>query len=98
MASAYFLGRVPRAWTRCSSESKEVDFPAALSEEEARGPPSLPVATTSPGAVALLEILPEEYGFSEVCKCRCKEQKGYKGGEARALFQESPDRPPAHQM
>ena len=53
--------------------------PAALSEQEAQGTFSLPVATTSPGAVALLEILPEEYGFSEVCKCRCKEQKGYKG-------------------
>lgn len=49
-------------------------MPEALSKEAAQS--SLPVATTSPGAVSLLEILPEEYGFSEICKCRCREQKG----------------------
>lgn len=36
----------------------------------------LPVATSSPGAVSLLEMLPEVYGFSESCRCKCNEQKG----------------------
>lgn len=61
-------------------------MPAAFGKEEAQGMSSLPVATTSPGAVALLEILPEEYGFSEICKCRCKEQKGYKGEEENSFI------------
>lgn len=78
MTLPIFWGEHPSLSPKHSNESKEMIniFQKLSREEEAHEMSFSPVATKSPGAVSLLEILPEEYGFSEICKCRCKEQKG----------------------
>lgn len=38
----------------------------------------LPVATMIPGAESLVEIVPDKYGFSDICNWRWSEQKGWK--------------------
>lgn len=41
--------------------------------------PVVPVATMMPGAELLVEIVPDTYGFSDICSWRWSEQKGCRG-------------------
>ncbi len=46
----------------------------------------LPVATIIPGAELLVEIVPDKYGFSDICSCRWSEQKGCRAKSINTLI------------